>query len=66
VADQAPRSFRLLTSKPIAPDAAEIASNPRARSAHLRVGERTDAPVSNMPVAALPELPSLADVLRGR
>lgn len=39
-----PATFRIVTAKPVTPNAAEIDANPRARSAKLRVGERTDAP----------------------
>jgi len=37
-------SFRVITGRPIVPSPAEASDNPRARSARLRVGERTDAP----------------------
>ncbi|WPZ32167.1 16S rRNA (cytosine(1402)-N(4))-methyltransferase RsmH [Thalassobaculum sp. OXR-137] len=37
-------TFTLTSTRPIAPTDEEIARNPRARSARLRVGHRTDAP----------------------
>ncbi len=43
-ADPVPPAFRLTRKKGITADAAEMAANPRARSATLRVGIRTDAP----------------------
>ncbi|REC58893.1 16S rRNA (cytosine(1402)-N(4))-methyltransferase RsmH [Rhodosalinus sediminis] len=46
---EAPR-FEIVTKKAIGPDAAEIAANPRARSAKLRVARRTAAPAG--PIAA--------------
>lgn len=36
--------FKLLSRKAIGPDDDELEVNPRARSAKLRVAERTDAP----------------------
>jgi 16S rRNA (cytosine1402-N4)-methyltransferase len=39
-----PPLFKILTKKPATPRDDEIAANPRARSAKLRVAERTDAP----------------------
>jgi 16S rRNA (cytosine1402-N4)-methyltransferase len=50
--------FEMVTKKAVAPDAAEIARNPRARSAKLRVGRRTSAPARALSAAdlGLPEI----------
>ncbi len=58
--DAAPSEpFTLVTRKAIGPDAQELAENPRARSAKLRVARRTTAPARPIAAEALdmPQLP---------
>jgi 16S rRNA (cytosine1402-N4)-methyltransferase len=52
-------AFTILTKKPVEADAEELAQNPRARSARLRIARRTDAPAGQADPAALgmPMLP---------
>lgn len=59
-------TFRALTRRLVVAAADEIARNPRARSAKLRAAERSEAPARDDAVAAPLQLPSLADVLKGR
>lgn len=52
-AEQDPPGFTLRSRKAIVADAAEIAANPRARSAKLRVATRTDAPPQQIDAKAI-------------
>jgi 16S rRNA (cytosine1402-N4)-methyltransferase len=57
-------TFQLISRKPIVPSAEEVRENPRARSAKLRVAERTDAAIGgeNPLESLLAKLPSLQRV----
>ena len=60
-------TFNVLTKRPIVADDAEVDANPRARSAKLRVAERTAEPARDGDNDyLLPRLPTLAAVMKGR
>ncbi len=57
--------FDLITRKAVGPDDDEVAQNPRARSAKLRVARRTAAPAAH-PDAAQLDAPELPQSRKGR
>jgi 16S rRNA (cytosine1402-N4)-methyltransferase len=64
--DARPPTFSIITKRPVVADAVEIAGNPRARSAKLRAGERTQAAPRTGDAGSPFDLPSPDDLLRGR
>jgi 16S rRNA (cytosine1402-N4)-methyltransferase len=58
--DRVPAQFELRSKKAIAPNEDELAQNPRARSAKLRIARRTDAPAGDSVVEKDLGMPVLA------